>query len=94
MKIIKLHPRFKLYKEGYTHAIRFDRWTPHGLIDRLERKMEELFGTQYAWKTQSNWRGAFGSNRDPKTGYKPYFIAVRNPSHLTIALLATNNQGK
>lgn len=94
MKIIKLHPRFKLYKEGYTHAIRFDGWTPHGLIIRFERKMEELFGTPYTWKTQSNWRGAFGSNRDPKTGCKPYFIAAKKESYLTMVLLATDNQGK
>ena len=85
MKVIKLHPRFKLYQDGYTHAIRWDHWDPK--IAAIEVALAVMLGSRFYNTKQAAWRGTFGSKRDPKTGYKRYFIAVRNESHLTMALL-------
>ena len=85
MKIIKLSNRFALYKEGYTHALRYDRWDPK--IAAIEVALAVMLGDRFYNTNQAAWRGTFGSKRDPKTGYKPYFIAVRNESHLTMSLL-------
>lgn len=93
MKVIKLSKRFKLYKEGYTHALRFIKWDG-AVVYPIEKKMADMLGTQYSWRQPTIWRGTFGSNVDSKTGYKPYYIAVRNESHLTMALLAIQNLGK
>ena len=87
MKVIKLSKRYKLYKEGYTHALRFIKWDT-SLAHSIEMKMEDMLGSQYNWRKSNAWRGTFGSKKDPKTGYKPYYIAVRNESHLTMALLS------
>jgi len=92
MKIIKLSKRHKLYQEGYTHALRSVKW--EGSLLLIERKMGEIFGTQYDWRKPTEWRGTFGSKKNPKTGYRPYYIAVRNESYLTMALLTNQDSSK
>ena len=53
-----------------------------------------MFGTQWRWDRPTEWQATFGSSKSPSTGRKPYFIAVRNESYLTMALLALKETNK
>ena len=93
MKIIKLTKNYTLYKKGYTHALRFAKWESKA-CNPIEEKMEQMFGTQWRWDRPTEWQATFGSSKSPSTGRKPYFIAVRNESYLTMALLALKETNK
>jgi len=93
MKIIKLTKNYTLYKRGYTHALRFAKWESN-VCDPIEKKMEQMFGTQWRWDRPTEWQATFGSSKSPRTGHKPYFIAVRNESYLTMALLTLKETSK
>ena len=54
MKIIKLSKNHRLHRDGYTHALRFVRWSSS--IDPFEKKMTSMFGCQYARKEPPEWR--------------------------------------
>jgi hypothetical protein len=91
MKVIKLNHRFKRFNEGFTHAIRWDSWS-YNKIGRYENFLADAYGYHQYRPTTSSWYAGFGT-RSPKTGYKPYYIYVRNESMITAALLAVQFKG-
>ena len=87
MKIIKLDKRFSMYKEGYTHAMRWSRWEP-GIINPYEEAMRKMYGEN--WYTKGNsWTIQFG-NKSKSSEFTPYFIYVKSESMLTMLLLRVN----
>lgn len=85
MKIVKLNRRFKMYQDGFTHALRWNRWD-HSKINPYEKVFAKLYGrASYDYRTAA-WASMFGISQGTN-GYKPYFIYVRNESMITAALL-------
>lgn len=91
MKLIKLNRRYKMYYEGFTHALRWDRWEFDD-IKPYEKSIQNLYGYMSYNYSRSAWVSAFGSSVDRKTGYKPYFIYVRNENMLTMTMLKAQNE--
>jgi len=89
MKIIKLDKRFTMYKEGYTHAMRWTRWEPR-IITPYEEAMGKMYGEN--WYTKgSPWTMQFGS-KSKSDEYTPYYIYVMCESMLTMLLLRVKNE--
>jgi hypothetical protein len=87
MKIIKLDKRFKMYKAGYTHAMRWTRWEP-AKINPYEDAMRKMYGE--AWYSKGNsWTIQFG-NKSKSAEYTPYYIYVKSESMLTMMMLKVN----
>ena len=87
MKIIKLDKRFSMYKEGYTHAMRWSRWEP-GIINPYENAMSKMYGDRWYSKNNS-WTMGFGI-KGKSAEFTPYFIYVKSESMLTMLLLRVN----
>lgn len=85
MKIIKLHQRFKMYQEGFTHALRWDRWE-YSKVTPYEKALAKLYGRVNYNYRESNWASMFAANPGP-SGYKAYFIYVRSEAMITAAML-------
>jgi hypothetical protein len=83
MKVIKLDRRFKAYKFGYTHAIKFPDF-----IDSDARKVASAFHDMYGWDYcyEKPYKGFYGK-RDKDTGHRPQYFAVKNESMITQVLL-------
>ncbi len=86
MKIVKLTRQFKMYNDGYTHAIRWDHWD-YSNINPYEKALAKLYGNMSYNYRISPWASGFGSKRG-SNGYKPYFIYVRNESMITAAMIS------
>ena len=87
MKIIKLDKRYSMYKEGYTHAMRWTNWEPRK-VNPYEAAMRKLYGEEWYAKGNS-WRMGFGHAVKGNKS-KPYFIYVRSESMLTMLMLRIN----
>lgn len=85
MKVVKLNKTHRLFKDGYTHAIRFNCYS--GKCYSYERRLREMYGDQYA--ATSMWAARFGSKNS--TGYTTFWIATRNEQDLTMLLLQYPN---
>jgi hypothetical protein len=81
MKVIKLDGRHRLYKEGFTHAFRFNSWNDEAL--KVERVLSSKLGSQWAhWpKWKSHWGKSTASGR-------PYWLGVREEKVITQVLLS------
>ena len=90
MKVVKLNRRYKAYKDGFTHALRFDTW--HIKAGEIEQFLTNRYGSQYNWYKRhgnSQWTSGFGS-RSSKYDARPYWINLRNESDVTMILLSGN----
>jgi hypothetical protein len=85
MKIVKLTRRFKMYSDGYTHALRWDHWN-YSDVEPYEKALKKLYGKMTYNYRISPWVGNFGS-KIGSNGHKPYFIYVRNELMITASLL-------
>jgi hypothetical protein len=83
MKIVKLNKTHGLYREGCTHAFRFDRYD--NKAGALERTMQRQFGNQYL--RDSQWRAKFGYRPHPD-GYMCYWIGVKSEAMLIMVMLS------
>ena len=87
MKVVKLKKNWKLYKEGYTHAFKFDQWTEEtGSVVRALNKVynnRQWRGKYYAWNiTYGSWY------RDHNKKWQRFgYIAVRSEAVVTQVLL-------
>ena len=58
MEIVKLRKNQKLYKEGFTHAFKFNNWYDSGYVDVI-RALKKIYndrrwrGKYYAWEIDS-----------------------------------------
>jgi|FreactTroBogLake_1042271.scaffolds.fasta_scaffold00029_94 hypothetical protein len=89
MKIIKLDKRFNMYKEGYTHAMRWRNYEPRE-VNPYEAAMRIMYGDEWYAKGNS-WHMGFG-NVVKGSRVKPYFIYVKSESMLTMLLLKINHE--
>ena len=76
-----------MYKEGYTHAMRWSRWEPR-IINPYEDAMCKMYGKN-CYSKSSPWTKEFGF-RSKSSEYTPYYIYVRCESMLTMLLLRVN----
>ena len=76
LKIIKLNKTHKLFHNGCTHGIRFN-YMYDPMATKLRRKIRELYGLD-----SDIWMSFTG-----KTKY-PYWIGVKDESHLTMLALS------
>jgi len=88
MKIIKLDKRFSMYKEGYTHAMRWPRWEPR-IINPYKEAMCKMYGENW-YSKGSPWKIQFGT-KGKSDEYAPYFIYVKTESMLTMLMLGLIN---
>jgi hypothetical protein len=92
MKVVKLNRRYKAYKEGFTHALRFDHWEKNA--GDIEQFLTKRYGSQYNWnKPQSQWTSGFGS-RPSSSDSRPYWINLRRESDVSMILLSGNYKVK
>jgi len=91
MKVIKLNRNFKKFSEGFTHAMRWDSWV-FGNVGVYENFLSDAYGYHHYTPGTSSWYTGFGA-RCRKTGYKPYYIYVRNETMITAALLGVQIKG-
>jgi hypothetical protein len=91
MKVIKLNRKFKRFHDGYTHAMRWDSWG-YSKIGNYENFLSDAYGHHHYRPTASSWYSSFGT-RCRKTGFKPYYIYVRNESMITAAVLGVQIKG-
>lgn len=88
MKIVKLNRRFNLYRDGFTHALRWDQWE-YNKIDPYEKAFAKLYGgAKYNYR-EANWAAMFGGKRGTN-GFKPYFIYVRSEAMISAAMLGVS----
>jgi hypothetical protein len=80
MKIVKLTPKFKAYRLGFTHGIRFDNYGSSKSLCKLQ----EMHGHQ---GPHSNWYVVYGP-RDRKTRNYLSWIYLRNEADVTLLQLA------
>lgn len=88
MKVVRLRKNWKLYKQGYTHAFRFDSWSSDsGAVIAALNKIynnRQWRGKHYAWEfghgvLMQNKRGVW---------IRPTYIAVRSEAVVTQVLLS------
>jgi len=90
MKVVKLDRRYKAYKEGFTHALRFDHWEKHA--GDIEQFLTKRYGSQYNWykrHSNSQWSSNFGS-RPSRSDSRPFWINLRNETDISMILLSGN----
>jgi hypothetical protein len=89
MKLIKLNKTHSLYRDGYTHAFRFNHFSIGA--GNMQRTMERHFGSQYSRTAQ--WASKFGY-RSHRDGFRVYWIGVKSEAMATMALLASDSSKK
>lgn len=82
MKVIKLDNRHRLYKEGFTHAFRFNGFEKE--YTAIENVFSRKYG--YSWNNSKCWGTYWG--KTSKNGSRVIWIGVRNESLVTQALLS------
>lgn len=88
MKVVKLNRRYKAYKEGFTHALRFDHWEKHA--GDIEQFLTNRYGSQYSWqRDRGQWSSNFGS-RPSRSDSRPFWINLKNEADITMILLSGN----
>jgi len=88
MKIVKLDNRHGAFKEGYSHALRFESWSSE--VSKIEKKVSDLFGIAGWRRREANtWYAEFGSKGNYRN--KPYWIFFRDEASITFLWLATSN---
>ena len=87
MKVVKLRKNWNLYKEGYTHAFRFDSWNyDSGAVIAALNKIynnRQWRGRYYAWGLG---HGELTQNKEGRW-IRPTYIAVRSEAVVTQVLL-------
>lgn len=83
MKIIKLDNRYKCYKQGFTHAISFTFFTEDAI--NIERYLYNKYGHS---STRGQWYAWFGKRCNYR---RPFYIAVRHESIITMILLSVDH---
>lgn len=86
MKVIKLDRRFKVYKEGYSHAIRCHDWISKE-ARQLEKIFVEMFG--YDWGYEKPYKSFYGKTKFNHV--RPKYFAVKNEALITQVLLKLEN---
>ena len=87
MKIVKLDKRHNAFHEGFTHALRHDRYNVD--VHKVEQCLRDQYGHEgFERKCAKVWYGYFG----PMTRYisensKTYWIVFRNESDITMLFL-------
>jgi hypothetical protein len=89
MKIVKLNKTHGLFREGCTHAFRFEHYGEKA--GAIERTMTRQFGSQYS--RDSQWIARFGHRPTPDS-YRIYWIGVKSESMLTMAVLSLDSGKK
>ena len=85
MKIVKLDNRHSAFKEGFSHALRFDSWDTK--VSKVEQKLHDIYGnTNWPRRNASTWFAQFGSRG--KLKYKPYWVYFRDEASITMLFLA------
>lgn len=92
MKVIKLDKRHKYYKHGFQAALRFNS-TSDKNIRKIEIYLRDTHG-QLPWKEHQQKQHPYlcylSSRGSWKRKSKVYWICVKNPAVLTMALLAVD----
>jgi hypothetical protein len=83
MKVIKLDRRFKAYKFGYTHAIKFPDFIGSD-VRKVASAFYDLYGWDYCY--DKPYKG-FYSKRNKDNGLRAQYFAVKNESIITQVLL-------
>lgn len=90
MKVVKLDNRHKFTRHGFSSALRFNSCFD-GNIPRIERFLREKYGA-LPWilreQVQHPWISFTSSSGSWKRQNKVYWICVKNPSVITMALLS------
>ena len=87
MKVVQLRKNWNLYKQGYTHAFRFDSWgVDSGAVLQALNKIynnQQWRGRYYAWTI------GHGVLKQKHNGVwiRPTYIAVRSKTVVTQVLL-------
>jgi len=82
MKVIKLDNRHRLYKEGFTHAFRFQGWEQD--YSKVESTLSQKYGV--SWNNQKCWGTYWG--KQSVTGDRVYWIGLRSEALVTQTLLS------
>ena len=89
MKIIRIDRRFRVHKQGFTVALRFDSYRDGRDYDKA---CYRIFGSPYYPTIEPIWKDYFG--RKPRTtstqprAARPYYIAFRDEKYITWLQLA------
>lgn len=83
-KIVKTHSRWKLNKDGFPIALRFDSWGDCR-DSGVERLCKDRLGQEAFWQ-KGEWKSQFGTSRN--NGPRPYFIGFRNEAVISMILLS------
>jgi len=90
-RLVNLDNRHGAFKDGYTHAIRFERYQFSNSkydANNVEQKCKDYFGPQ-SWVRRSdraNWHAEFGA-KSRSYGSTPYWIYFRKESDLCFIML-------
>jgi hypothetical protein len=91
MKITKVYPHWKAYKNGFTHSIKFSHWNE--AAREVENVATRLLGGEIYDLRYTPWRGEFGkrlARTDRFSGQYSYRIYFRNEAMITMILLAAD----
>lgn len=88
MKVVKLNRRHNAFKQGFTHALRFNTW--HQKAGEIENFLSQRYGGQFYWdRNRGQWSSGFGSAPRGFTS-RPYWINLKNESDISMILLSGN----
>jgi hypothetical protein len=77
MKIVKLDRRFRVHKQGFTVALRFNCYRDGRDYDRA---CYRIFGSPYYPTIEPVWKDYFGRQC---RGHRVYYIAFRDEKYIT-----------
>lgn len=83
MKIIRIDRRFRVHKQGFTVALRFDSYRDGRDYDRA---CYRIFGSPYYPTIEPIWKDYFGRQR--RGAARVYYIAFRDEKYITWLQLA------
>ena len=90
MKIVKLNRRYKAFRHGFTHALRYDDSHLRGSYELAKIKHESMYGhPSYDERTARHhpWMYVWGK-RKPRTSYYIKWIYLKREEDLTLLMLS------
>jgi hypothetical protein len=83
MKIVRLDRRFRVHKQGFTVALRFDSYREGRDYDKA---CYRIFGSPYYPTIEPIWKDYFSRQR--RGSSRVYYIAFRDEKYITWVQLA------
>ena len=81
MKIVKVTPKFKMYRMGFKYALRFDRYNHNKTLIKLC----EMYGNGGPY---NKYHSVIPNRRDAKTKNYLRFVYLRDEADITLLQLA------